>query len=379
MKFTRIIAITLIGLGSGTGGAFAQNLSSVQAPAELPPASYRGAQYVDSRGCVFIRAGIDGNINWVPRVDRQRKPICDQTPTLGGATRTVERDPVRPPTARAPAPTAPAAAAQATTRPAAAPPKVATSAPRKPAPAPVAVRRPAPAPSPAPARTVVTRKDEVAAHSTVSPKTRVLPRHVYDERAARGTFPVPEGYRPVWDDDRLNPRRAEQSLEGIARTRLIWTQTVPRRLLDTATGRDVTAKVALVYPYTDSATQTRELGTVTLVQRDGQLQKRIVRNKARSRVPSGSTRSGSAAAASNPIKASATARYVQVGTYGQPANAKAAAQRILRSGLPARIGEVQRGRKSYQVVLAGPFANGEPLARGLQKSRAAGFHDAFVK
>ncbi|MFL4468443.1 SPOR domain-containing protein [Tateyamaria armeniaca] len=355
----------------------AQDLSSVQTPAELPPASYRGAQYVDSKGCVFIRAGIDGNVTWVPRVNRQRELICGQTPTLSGAQRTIAADPVRPPVAAAPAPTATQPAPQATQRPRPAPRQVTTAAPRRttqPA-APTAVRRPATVPSPAPARTVVRKAPEVGTvQSTVSPKTRVLPRHVYDQRAARGTFPVPKGYRPVWEDDRLNPRRAEQSLEGIARTRLIWTQTVPRRLVDTATGRDVTSKVALVYPYTDAATQQRELGTVTLVHRNGQLQKRIVRNKAKA-----SATAAPAQAAPTRVKASSTDRYVQVGTYAVPANAQAAAQRILRAGLPARIGQVQRGGKSYQVVLAGPFANGAPLAQGLQKSKVAGFRDAFIR
>ncbi|WP_299732371.1 SPOR domain-containing protein [uncultured Tateyamaria sp.] len=373
------MAIAVIAFGFGTSVSVAQDLSNVQGPAELPPASYRGAQYVDSRGCVFIRAGIDGNINWVPRVNRQRQPICGQVPTLGGPIRTTESDPVRPPAtaARAPVAAAPAPAPRPATRPVAAPRQVTTAAPSKPAPAPVVAPRPAP--KPAPVRTTASTRPPAPVKSNVSPKTRVLPRHVYDARTARGTFPVPKGYRPVWDDDRLNPRRAEQSLEGIARTRLIWTQTVPRRLLDTATGKDVTTTVALVYPFTDTATQSRDLGTVTLVHRDGQLQKRIVRNKAKAPVPAASTRPTATATAPVKIKAGSTARYVQVGTFGRPANAQAAAQRILRSGLPAKIGQVQRGGKSYQIVLAGPFANGEPLARGLQTSRAAGFRDAFIK
>ena len=43
---------------------------------------------------------------------------------------------------------------------------------------------------------------------------------------------MPRGYRPAWDDDRLNSRRAEQTLRGRASMREIWTDTVPRRLID---------------------------------------------------------------------------------------------------------------------------------------------------
>ena len=358
----------------GSGAALAQDLSNVQGPAELPPASYRGAQYVDSKGCVFIRAGIDGNVNWVPRVNRQRQLICGQTPTLSGAQRAIAPDPAPPATVASPAPAAPAPATRAAPQPRPVSRQVTTTAPRTATPVPVATRRPVAPPKPAPK--VVRRASDVAiAKSTVSPQTRVVPRHVYDARTARTTFPVPKGYRPVWDDDRLNPRRAEQSLEGIARTRLIWTQTVPRRLVDQNTGKDVTSRVALVYPYTDATTQQRELGTVTLVHRDGQLFKRVVRNKSKPRAPSVAPRTKAIPA----VQAAAAARYVQVGTYKQPANAQAAAHRIQRAGLPARIGKLNRGGKSYQVVLAGPFANGAPLAQGLRKSKVAGFRDAFIR
>ena len=221
----------------------------------------------------------------------------------------------------------------------------------------------------------------------VSARTRVLPRQVYDARLQeRDVLQVPEGYRPVWTDDRLNPRRAEQSLGGIAQSRLVWTQTVPRRLVDQSTGRDVTAKVALVYPYTDVETQTRELGTVTLIRRDGQLLKRIKRNRAKARRSSAATPATKAAVAPKAVVAAAPqpttstqGRYVQVGTFGVPENAQKTAQRLVRAGVPARIGTLKRSGKSYRVVLAGPFTSRNGLNSGLQAARSMGFSDAFIR
>lgn len=68
------------------------------APAELPPASYTGAQYVDSAGCVFIRPGPD--TEWEPRRTRDGGPLCGYEPTQiepGPATeRAVETAPPAP-------------------------------------------------------------------------------------------------------------------------------------------------------------------------------------------------------------------------------------------------------------------------------------------
>lgn len=185
---------------------------AVAAPKELPPGNFTGRQYVDSAGCAFIRAGAGGVVQWVPRVTRNRRLVCGLQPSLAAGT------PAPQTRARAPAPE-------------------------------VLVLSPAPTPAPVvnrpgvPNRAAgVVRSDTAAVGTVVTPanaaskgvtqSTRVVPRHVYEVQRKSMPVTVPEGYRSVWKDDRLNPRRAEQTLGGHQRMQKIWTRTTPRRLSD---------------------------------------------------------------------------------------------------------------------------------------------------
>ncbi len=343
MKVTRVIAVSVMLASFGLSAVNGQTLRNSAPPAEFPPASYKGKQYVDSQGCIYIRAGIDGNVTWVPRVSRERKQICGYKPTLtADAEATARPAPKQQPTVITIAPTA-QPAPKPTAIPAAAPaskpaPRIAAA--PKPKPAPVVVST-APAPKPATTRTttkrppapnqtptvVTTTAPRRAAAPVVAPRqtpaqggcanasafsqkyinntgvrcgpqteapitygqgwqkqssvgagsypidTRVVPRHVYENRQNTRNVTVPAGYRPVWKDDRLNPYRAERTLapsvvtaqthvprgyqlvernddrmnlkrgvgttQGDAQTDAIWSRTLPRTLIPVAVDRPI--------------------------------------------------------------------------------------------------------------------------------------------
>lgn len=457
MKVTKAVAIAVIAMSASVGAGHGQSLSRGETlPAEFPSASYKGKQYIDSKGCVFIRAGIDGNVTWVPRVNRSRNLICGQTPTQGAsvaaaaptATQAAEQITIAPTPAPAPAPrrvtTAPAPkpAPQAVVRRAPAPTPPAAAPVAAPAPA---AKKTVPAAKPAPARTakatlrkpacpgaspisaryinsgvsgpvrcgpqaepiipdpvVVNRGIAPAASTartapaaTVRGQTRVLPKHVYVDRLNTRNIPVPNGYLRAWEDDRLNPNRAEQTLTGHAAMKLIWTSTVPRRLINHVDGADVTATVPLVYPYTDIATQQRELGTVSIERRQDLVVKRIQRNPGTYRAPTVSSRSAPAPAKASTAaapQARATPKaqapkgeritgkgYVQLGYYDGAASAQQAAQRAMGMGVPARIGTFTRSGQQMRMVLVGPFSSPAAQKSALAKMRSAGFSGAVLR
>ncbi|KII17731.1 SPOR domain-containing protein [Phaeobacter sp. S60] len=433
MTLTRIIASALIAAAS-FGGAHAQSARTTEAPAEFPPASFEGKQYVDSRGCVFIRAGIDGTVTWVPRVTRSRKQLCGFEPTQVAAA------PSAPKATSTPAPeliTLPADqranGAEITVAEQSTPPVAASTAPRsvtttKPQRSAVRQAKPVrtaastgPVPRqrpllddayrpPAAAPTVISqgygRCPGASAlsqqyinqtgnvrcgpqggsnrlSSVLDPNTRVVPKHVYQERALSRGLKVPEGYRQAWGDDRLNPRRAEMSLGGVlARANggvpagyvrvarqerynpnrgpqgtAIWTRTVPREGIRRPVDRPVVTLSAR--QRTDAVAQDDIL---------------VTRLSTRSQPLAGTTpRREAKAAMSAPV---APSRYVRAATLADVTQAEAVAQRLRQKGLPVRLGRVNRKGQTLQVVLAGPFTGGEAAQSALSKVRAAGFAGA---
>lgn len=465
MNFTRAVAAALIVAAAGFFPEGAEARTKKEVPAEFPPADYTGRQYVDSKGCVFIRANTGGLVDWIPRVTRQRQHICNAKPTFAAAPAadlpviadpaptaveiTVAPDPAPAP-ARVAAPVRSAARTAATDplplpapmraaapAPAAEPTPVATTqrqprftlaslfAPRQRVvqrepvvAAPTAVVAPAPVAAPvsvAPAGvaacpgglsiserylgtgagvrcgpqaispvgprlgsgvTVRDPGDPAAAGATQSytrvarGSDRVVPSHVYaNQQNAQKGVTVPKGYRPVWSDDRLNPKRAHQTLAGKAQMDLIWTQTVPRQLIDRASGRDVTRFFpGLTYPNTSYAQQDGAIAATPTVSSKSR-QPVAVTPAARSQPK--------AVAKAQPKAAKAT--YVQVAMFAQPGNAQRTAGNLAAKGLPMRIWNAKRGGKAVQLVVVGPFADASQARGALSVVKRAGFSDAYLR
>jgi predicted small lipoprotein YifL len=176
--------------------AFAQT-----GPAELPPADFAGRQYVDSSGCVFVRAEVNGAVTWAPRLNRDRTPLCGYRPSLAaGFGQTAGNLPeIRPDAPPVIVDSATVVETAATTAPAAAPVAAA---------APAAVARPG-----------VPRRTDVYAGK-------------YEPSASPGTLSrsqIPRGYKLVWEDGRLNPNRGPRTAAGDASMAQLWSNDVPMK------------------------------------------------------------------------------------------------------------------------------------------------------
>ena len=140
-------------------------------PAELPPSSFAGNQYVDSTGCVFLRAEVNGAVRWVPRLTADRAAVCGYPPSF------------------APAPQA------ASVDAAAVPPAVRAK------PAAVGVRK---------------------------KKIVRIARHARAAAQPADLSGVPKGYKVAWTDGRLNRDRGPRTAQGDAQMALVFdTRKVP--------------------------------------------------------------------------------------------------------------------------------------------------------
>jgi cell division septation protein DedD len=209
-------------------------------------------------------------------------------------------------------------------------------------------------------------------------QVRVAPKHVYErQKASTRGVAVPDGYAPVWEDGRLNPRRAHQTFDGKARMELVWTKTVPRELIIRETGQVVTDRYpGLRYPHTSHAGQKRaqpDVATRGTARAAGSDAAQAAKTD-EARV---STRSEAADSAR--AEQPASHRYVKLGAFPDPDHALRAAKRVANSGLPARMGDITRNGKDYKIVLAGPFETQAQLDRGLRQVRGMGYSRAVLR
>jgi hypothetical protein len=192
-----------------------------------------------------------------------------------------------------------------------------------------------------------------------------MPKHVYEERQLSRGLSVPDGYRKVWEDDRLNPRRAEMSLRQLeaqsdrqavvvengdavsGASGQIWTRSVPRQGIKQPVNRPVVR-----------LSKSRESA--------GDQDQLVTRLSTRSSPEDGQA----------PVVAQQ--KYVRAATVSDRAKAETVAQSLRKRGLPVRLGKVERAGVTYQVVLAGPFAGPAAAEAALAKVRSAGYAGARI-
>ncbi len=295
-------------------------------PRELPPASFTGNQYVDSEGCVFQRAGLGGKTTWVPRVGRDRKPVCGYEPTVTAGAAAAS-----PSAATEVKPSQPAASEATPSTP------MATAAPvmKKPA-----ASRPV---------KVVAKKRKVSSKAAAPKSVALIHRKTVSRDATYCVDRVDTAQRYLLSDGRRVTQCSETArepgvayLNGLAIPGLVVSDRAPSaREILRAKGAD------------------RGAYKVTYV---------------KGRLTGAGKAAMAAPSAPSPAPAPGyAASYVQVGAFAESANAGRAVAALQGLGLPVSVG----GGSRLKVILAGPFASRGEVSRALTLVRQHGYGDAF--
>ncbi|TNF21986.1 MAG: SPOR domain-containing protein, partial [Rhodobacteraceae bacterium] len=193
----------------------------------------------------------------------------------------------------------------------------------------------------------------------VTGQTRIAPKRAY-EKGASVRVPVPEGYEPAFKDGRHSRTRAHQTLDGRRKMLLIWSNTVPRKLIDQYTGEEVGAYFPeLQYPYRSMKEQRAAMVSS--------------RNEAPRAAPKTLRRV-------EPAGPPASHRYIQLGSFSSRARAEGAIRQLQGAGLPVAVNEYTTSGTHYWMVLAGPFRRQAQLTSALDHVRhRIGYRSASLR
>ncbi|WP_028030650.1 SPOR domain-containing protein [Gemmobacter nectariphilus] len=390
----KFLPVALVAAAATANIAHAQG----RPPAELPPAGFSGQQYVDSRGCLYVRAGYGGQTNWVARIDRARNPICGQTPSVTAMAQAQRQLATPEPVPAAPAPVAMAAAPV----PVAAAPRAvrgAAVAPSQYVPPPVTYGKPTPLRAAAPV--VAAAPPAVAAPRAVVAAPAPVPVAPRGPVLAGDAPPFSlGGHPPLVDRSRGCPERTPYGhfyrlRDG--RTLLLCSNSprpVPNVELAGVPGHPVAAgpvvRVAtsdLMTPpagykaaWTDDRLNpNRALGTAEGDQRMRQVWTDRVPQKLRDPAYARPQHAAASSKTDAAPAAAGGARFVQVGSFGVPQNASRAAAQLQALGMPVQVSRGAIKGKPVQIVRAGPFASDGQAVAALQAARGAGFGDAILR
>lgn len=389
--------IFLLALVPGMAAAFDAR------PAELPPDDFASRQYIDSRGCVFLR---DDAGAWLPRVARDGAPICGYPPTF--SARGIDGRPrlraLDPDAGRSRAELLEQALSE-TVLTNLRPGELAGDAnPME--------KLPDMGPEPAnPAPSLALKAALAAApavrHSmgeALQPNRRLCQLLGYDDiSGAQGRARDPsQGYcsslresdlsrltfvRSVAEVRKENVPPAESAKTGKAAPKVdpaaakdgkAAPKTADKRGHKAAA--PAPAKTAAKKPGSDKAEADKAGAEKTAAGKAGAGNlklKKIVPVPPKSAPAKEAAKQAAKPAPPGIIPAGA--RYVQFGTYADADNADRAAQVVAQMGYPVMRGKDRVKGKDVQFVLAGPFGDRETIVRALDAIRRAGFKDAYPR
>lgn len=390
------------------GLALAQDMR----PAETPPPDFFGRQYIDSRGCVFLR---DDGDDWQPRVSRDGTAVCGYPPTL--SARGLDGKPrlraLDPNAGRSRAQLLEAALSQTIITNAL--PGELTSDAR------ALETLPDMGPEPSPTGPAQALRAAVAAAPAVRqdmggglrPNLRLCELLGYDGKpaGAQAKTDPSQGYckslpasdlsmlsftRPIGSSAEAPspqptvtpPRLAKAGAVGTAEKPAAEKATAGTPTADKPTAAKTPADKAIAGKTPASKTiadqsakkpaQTPAVGQPQPAAAKPSAGKTAVAAQSTGKAPAATGKPATARPA-GPAMIPAGARYVQLGSFRQAQNADRAAQRLTALGYQALRGRDRVDGREVQFIMAGPFDDRESIVRALDAIRRAGYSDAFPR